>query len=55
MPGRFRSEPAQAAWKQITTFLEDAFDGKFSNERAVWRFESDSSITYDFTKMKRWE
>jgi carboxymethylenebutenolidase len=55
MPGRFRPEPAQAAWKQITGFLEAVFDGKFSKERAVWRFESDSSIDYDFTKMKRWE
>ena len=52
---RFRPEPAQAAWKQITSFLDAAFDGKFSKERALWRFESDSSVNYDFTKMKRWE
>ena len=55
MPGRFRPEPAQAAWKQITTFLEAVFHGKFNKERAVWRFESESSVDYDFTKMKRWE
>jgi hypothetical protein len=55
MPGRFRPEPAQAAWKQITSFLDAAFDGKFSKERTLWRFESDSSVNYDFTKMKRWE
>lgn len=55
MPGRFRPEPARAAWKQITSFLDASFDGKFSKERALWRFESDSSVNYDFTKMKRWE
>jgi carboxymethylenebutenolidase len=55
MPGRFRPGPAQVAWKQITTFLEAAFAGKFGRERALWRFESDSSVNYDFTKMKRWE
>ena len=55
MPGRFRPEPAQAAWKQITSFIEAAFDGKFKKDRVLWRFESDSSVNYDFTKMKRWE
>jgi carboxymethylenebutenolidase len=55
MPGRFRPQPAQAAWNQITTFLKAAFGGSFNKERAVWRFESDSSTHYDFTKMKRWE
>ena len=55
MPGRFRKEQAQAAWNQIARFLEAVFGGKFNKERAVWRFESDSSVHYDFTKMKRWE
>ncbi len=55
MPGRFRPEAAQAAWNQITTFLDAVFAGKYNKERAVWRFESDSSVNYDFTKMKRWE
>ncbi|MPZ78079.1 MAG: hypothetical protein GEU77_16335 [Deltaproteobacteria bacterium] len=55
MPGRFRSAQAETAWNQITSFLQAAFEGKFNKERAVWRFESDSSVNYDFTKMKRWE
>jgi carboxymethylenebutenolidase len=55
MPGRFRPTQTQAAWKQITSFLKSAFDGEWSKERAVWRFESDTSVHYDFTKNKRWE
>jgi carboxymethylenebutenolidase len=55
MPGRFRPQPAQAAWKQIATFLDAVFGGRYNKERAIWRFESDSSVHYDFTKMKRWE
>jgi carboxymethylenebutenolidase len=55
MPGRFRPQPAHAAWDQITRFLEAVFAGKFNKDRALWRFESDSSLHYDFTKMKRWE
>jgi carboxymethylenebutenolidase len=55
MPGRFRPQPAQSAWNQITTFLDGVFGVRFNKERAIWRFESDSSVHYDFTKMKRWE
>jgi carboxymethylenebutenolidase len=55
MPGRFRQDQAQLAWNQITSFLEAVFDGRFNKDRAIWRFESDSSVHYDFTKMKRWE
>jgi carboxymethylenebutenolidase len=55
MPGRYRRQQAEAAWKQITTFLDSVFTGEWSKERAIWRFESDSSIHYDFTKNKRWE
>jgi carboxymethylenebutenolidase len=55
MPGRFRPEQAQAAWNQITTFLEAVFHGKYNQDRAVWNFQSDTSVNYDFTKMKRWE
>jgi carboxymethylenebutenolidase len=55
MPGRYRQSQTQAAWQQITTFLKSVFNGEWSKERAIWRFESDSSIHYDFTKHKRWE
>ena len=55
MPGRYRQSQAWAAWKQITTFLQSVFNGEWNQERALWRFESDSSIHYDFAKHKRWE
>jgi carboxymethylenebutenolidase len=55
MPGRFRPAQTQAAWNQITSFLKSAFNGEWNRERAIWRFESDTSVHYDFTKNKRWE
>jgi carboxymethylenebutenolidase len=55
MPGRYRHGPAQAAWDQITSFLKAVFNGEWNQGRALWRFQSDSSVHYDFTKNKRWE
>jgi carboxymethylenebutenolidase len=54
MPGRYRTEEAKAAWRQITSFLNAVFDGSWNRERVVWRFEGDTSPNYDFTKHKRW-
>lgn len=55
MPGRFRPAQAEAAWNQITSFLAAVFAGKWDKNRAIWRFDADTSLDYDFTKMKRWE
>jgi carboxymethylenebutenolidase len=55
MPGRFRPEQTEAAWNQITTFLNAVFTGKYPKDRVIWRVESDTSMDYDFSKMKRWE
>jgi carboxymethylenebutenolidase len=55
MPGRFRPGPAEAAWQQITSFLNSVFAGGWKKDRAIWRFEANSSVNYDFTQMKRWE
>ncbi len=55
MPGRYRAAQAEAAWNQITSFLDAVSSGKHPKDRVVWRFESDASVDYDFTKMKRWE
>jgi carboxymethylenebutenolidase len=55
MPGRYRAPQSDAAWNQITSFLQSVFAGAWKKDRAVWRFEADSSVNYDFTKMKRWE
>ena len=55
MPGRFRPAQADAAWNQVTSFLASVFAGKWDRHRAIWRFDADTSLDYDFTKMKRWE
>ena len=55
MPGRYRPAQAEAAWNQITSFLGSVFAGKWQKGRAIWRFDADSSLDYDFSKMKRWE
>jgi carboxymethylenebutenolidase len=55
MPGRYRPAQAQAAWDRIASFTKSIFNGEWKKERATWRFESDTSIHYDFTKNKRWE
>jgi carboxymethylenebutenolidase len=55
MPGRFRASQAEAAWSQITSFLDSVFAEEWKKDRVIWRFEADSSADYDFAKMKRWE
>jgi carboxymethylenebutenolidase len=55
MPGRYRAGQTRAAWSQITSFLTSVFAGQWNKERAIWRFDSDSAVDYDFTKNKRWE
>jgi carboxymethylenebutenolidase len=55
MPGRFRPAQTQAAWQQIVSFLQAIFAGEWKQDRITWRFEADSSASYDFAAMKRWE
>ena len=55
MPGRFRPAQTQAAWGQITSFLQSVFAGEWKKDRLIWRFEADTSVNYDFATMKRWE
>jgi carboxymethylenebutenolidase len=55
MPGRYRQPQSDAAWNQITSFLNSVFAGEWKIDRAIWRFEADSSLDYDFSTMKRWE
>jgi len=55
MPGRYRAAQTEAAWNQITSCLQSIFAGEWKRDRAIWRFQSDSSLDYDFTKNKRWE
>ena len=55
MPGRYRRSQSDAAWTQITSFLQTVFTGEQKSDRAVWRFEANTSVNYDFSSMKRWE
>jgi carboxymethylenebutenolidase len=55
MPGRYRAFQDQAAWGQILFFLDATLNKGWDKERVVWRFESDTSVHYDFTKNRRWE
>ena len=55
MPGRYRASQTQAAWGQILFFLDATLNKGWDKERVVWRFESDTSVHYDFTKNRRWE
>lgn len=55
MPGRFRPAQSEAAWNQITSFLRSVFAGEWNKDRAIWRFQADTSVNYDFSTMKRWE
>jgi carboxymethylenebutenolidase len=55
MPGRYRAPQTQAAWSQILSFLDATLHQGWDTERVVWRFESDTSVHYDFTKNRRWE
>ena len=43
---------AEAAWSIFLTFLKDVFAGKWALDRAIGRFESDSSVDYDVNKLK---
>ena len=47
----YHHESAEAAWGMFLTFLQDVFAGKWNSDRAIWRFESDSSVNYDVNKL----
>jgi carboxymethylenebutenolidase len=53
MPGRYRPEQAEQAWKLILDFLERVDQGAYPADRAMWRFESDIATNYDFSKKVR--
>ncbi len=53
MPGRYRPRETDQAWKLIMDFLDRAYAGEFSSDRAIWRFESNIARSYDFTRKVR--
>ena len=55
MPGRYRALQTEAAWSRIISFLDVALNTGWNKERVIWRFESDTSVHYDFAKNRRWE
>jgi carboxymethylenebutenolidase len=55
MPGRYRKPQADAAWAAQQRFLSRVFAGGYDPRRASWRFESESSLDYDFAKNVRME
>jgi carboxymethylenebutenolidase len=55
MPGRYRKPQADAGWNAQMRFLREAFAGEWKPDQVRWRFESESSINYDFSKNVRQE
>lgn len=53
MPGRYRKEAAQDAWKLMISFLRRSFGEGWNPGRIRWTFESDTATDYDFTKNVR--
>jgi carboxymethylenebutenolidase len=55
MPGRYRKQAAEDAWKLIIAFLNRCFAGGWDPERISGSYESDYSRNYDFSKNVRLE
>jgi carboxymethylenebutenolidase len=55
MPGRYRKEAANDAWKLMMAFLKKCFAGGWDKDRISCTYESDYSATYDFKKNVRME
>lgn len=53
MPGRYRPRETDQAWTLIMDFLQRVHAGDFPSDRAIWRFESNIAVDYDFTKKVR--
>jgi len=55
MPGRYRKEAANDAWKLMMAFMKKCFAGGWAKDRITCTFESDYSTNYDFSKNRRLE
>lgn len=55
MPGRYRKEAAQDAWRLLLDFLGKTLKGSLERERIYSTFESDISTNYDYSKNVRLE
>ena len=55
MPGRYRKEAANDAWKLMMTFLKKCFASGWDKNRIVATYESSYAADYDFKKNVRME
>ena len=53
MPGRYRMQQTDEAWRLIVDFLHRVRQGAFPSDRVHWRWVSDTALDYDFTKKVR--
>lgn len=53
MPGRYRPKETDQAWALILDFMKRVHERAYPGERVLWRFESNISTDYDFTKKVR--
>ena len=53
MPGRYRREGAEDAWQLLFSFLDQTFGDGWDRSRVLWRFDSNISTDYDFSKNVR--
>jgi carboxymethylenebutenolidase len=53
MPGRYRQRGTEEAWFQIVQFMERVYAGAYPANRVRWRWESEISTSYDFSKNVR--
>jgi carboxymethylenebutenolidase len=47
MPGRYRPQEAEAAWRIMLDFLARVWDGGYPADRVRCHFESDVAADYD--------
>lgn len=50
MPGRYRYQEAEDAWKLIMSFLDRVYAGGYPADRVRWRMSSHYGRNYDFSK-----
>lgn len=55
MPGRYRNEAAQDAWRLMVAFLKKCFAGGWDREQIACTYEAVYSKSYDFGKNVRLE
>jgi carboxymethylenebutenolidase len=55
MPGRYRREAAEEAWRLTLSFLQRTWSGGYPADRVQWTWESDVAADYDPSRNVRLE